>query len=409
MRNILFIAFLIFVFSLHAKQIEVCATCTIKSLKKAVEIAKSGDEIVVKKGFYKESNIVITKPVTIRGENNPIIDGGGLNYIFQIKSDSVTISGLKLQNVQANYTKDLAAIYISKSKYFTINNNTLSNIFFGILIEKSQYGEIKNNAISSITKQEYNSGNGIHLWNCNHMMIHGNKVSEMRDGIYLEFTSKSKIYNNISTKNIRYGLHFMFSDENEYYNNIFANNGAGVAVMFSKFIKIYRNKFVKNWGSASYGLLLKEINDAQLFDNVFDENTIGINTEGCSRINYKYNIFIRNGWAVKVSGACYANKFRNNNFISNAFNLSFNGRINDSDFDGNFWDDYAGYDLDKDGVGDVPYRPVKLFSYIVNKSPETIVLLRSLFVDMINFSEKVAPVFTPDNLLDNNPLMNQVK
>ena len=64
--------------------------------------------------------------------------------------------------------------------------------------------------------------------------------------------------------------------------------------------------------------------------------------------------------------------------------------------------------LDKDGIGDVPYRPVKLFSYIVNRTPETIILLRSLFIDIIDFSEKVSPVFTPDNLLDNNPLIKRI-
>ncbi|MTI38178.1 nitrous oxide reductase family maturation protein NosD, partial [Fulvivirga lutimaris] len=50
-----------------------------------------------------------------------------------------------------------------------------------------------------------------------------------------------------------------------------------------------------------------------------------------------------------------------------------------------------------------PYRPVKLFSYIVNQTPETIILLRSLFVDIINFSERVSPVFTPDKLVDESP------
>ncbi len=409
MRNILFIVFFCFVFTLSAKQIYVCATCKINTIKEAVRIAYSQDVIIVKKGFYKEKNVQITKPLKIIGENHPTIDGGGQSYIFEINADSVTISGLKLQNVQTSYTKDLAAIYISKSHYFILSNNTFENIFFGILVEKSHHGEVVNNTLSSHAIQEYNSGNGIHLWHSNHLIIHGNNVSGMRDGIYLEFVDNSKIYNNSSSKNVRYGLHFMFSNENEYYDNVFTNNGAGVAVMFSKNIKVYRNKFVKNWGTATYGLLLKEINDADIINNVFDENTIGINAEGCARINYKKNTFINNGWAVKVAGACYANNFINNNFISNAFNLSYSGRMNENKFNFNFWDDYNGYDLNKDGLGDVPYRPVKLFSYIVNKSPETIILLRSLFVDMINFSEKVAPVFTPDNLLDNTPLMNQVK
>jgi len=95
--------------------------------------------------------------------------------------------------------------------------------------------------------------------------------------------------------------------------------------------------------------------------------------------------------------------------LHNAFDLSYNSKLNDNSFRTNYWSSYTGYDLDKNGFGDVPYRPVKLFSYVVNRTPETIVLLRSLFVDIINFSEKVSPVFTPDNLLDENPLMRPVK
>jgi len=81
--------------------------------------------------------------------------------------------------------------------------------------------------------------------------------------------------------------------------------------------------------------------------------------------------------------------------------------LHDNEFNGNYWSNYTGYDLNRDGIGDVPYRPVKLFSYIVNRTPETIILLRSLFMDIIDFSEKVSPAFTPDNLLDAQPLMKR--
>ena len=125
-------------------------------------------------------------------------------------------------------------------------------------------------------------------------------------------------------------------------------------------------------------------------------------------MNYLDNKFISNGWAIKVRGACYANLYKGNQFIGNSFDVSYNSRINDNLFEGNYWSKYSGYDLDKDGIGDVPYRPVKLFSYIVNRTPETIVLLRSLFIDIIDFSEKVSPVFTPDGLVDNKPLMKAI-
>ena len=201
----------------------------------------------------------------------------------------------------------------------------------------------------------------------------------------------------------------MFSNNDIYQDNTFENNGAGVAVMFSKKIKMYNNTFKENWGSASYGMLLKEINDAEIIGNTFEENTIGINIEGSNRILYKNNNFLNNGWALKVRGACYTNTFESNNFLYNSFDLSYNSKINDNVFDKNFWSSYTGYDLDKDGVGDVPYRPVKLFSYIVNRTPETIILLRSLFIDLIDFSEKVSPVFTPDKLMDNNPLIAKIE
>ena len=93
--------------------------------------------------------------------------------------------------------------------------------------------------------------------------------------------------------------------------------------------------------------------------------------------------------------------------MNNSFDVSYNSKLNDNEFRSNYWSDYTGYDLDRDGTGDVPYRPVKLFSYIANKTPETIVLLRSLFMEIIDFSEKVSPVFTPDNLEDAQPLMKK--
>lgn len=94
--------------------------------------------------------------------------------------------------------------------------------------------------------------------------------------------------------------------------------------------------------------------------------------------------------------------------MNNSLDLAYNSNINDNKFNNNYWSEYTGYDLDKNGIGDVPYRPVKLFSYIVNKTPEALILLRSLFVDIVNFSEKVSPVFTPDDLMDINPLMKRI-
>ncbi|MBV1922971.1 MAG: nitrous oxide reductase family maturation protein NosD [Flavobacteriaceae bacterium] len=396
-------------FTSQAKTIEVCKTCDIKSIKEAINTAEDFDTIYIKKGTYKEYNIVVDKPLTIIGEDHPVIDGELKGEIITITSDNVTVDGLFIINVGTSYTEDYAAIRVVKSKNFLIQNLVLEKLFFGIYLEKARDGKVFHNKIIGDAEEEYNSGNGIQLWYCRNIEIDKNIVTHVRDGIYLEFSDFCTITNNISSNNIRYGLHFMFSNDDLYKGNTFENNGAGVAVMFSKKIKMHSNIFKDNWGSASYGLLLKEINDSEIFNNTFQANTIGINIEGSNRVDYKNNDFISNGWAIKSRGACYANHFTKNNFLYNSFDLSYNSKLNDNTFNYNYWSNYTGYDLDKNGEGDVPFRPVKLFSYIVNRTPETIILLRSLFIDIIDFSEKVSPVFTPDNLMDSYPQMKEIK
>ncbi len=409
MKNIYLIFSLIVLFTnfAHAETLTVCNTCALRTIKEAVKFASDFDTLYIKKGTYKEHNIIIDKALTIIGKHYPIIDGEEKGEIFTITSDNVTIDGIFIINVGTSYTEDYAAIRVRKSKNFTIKNVVLEKLFFGIYIEKSSFGLIYHNKIIGDAKKEHSSGNGIQLWHSNNITIEHNFVQRVRDGIYLEFSDDCIIKNNVSANNLRYGLHFMFSDNDDYIDNLFEKNGAGVAVMFSKKIKMENNTFRENWGPTAYGLLLKEINDAEITNNTFELNTTGINIEGTNRINYTNNNFIRNGWAIKVRGACYANAFTGNNFLYNSFDLSYNSKVNDNVFDKNYWSNYTGYDLNKNGIGDVPFRPVKLFSYIVNRTPETIILLRSLFIDIIDFSEKVSPAFTPDNLLDLHPLMKK--
>jgi len=393
------------------RTIEVCAiNCEFSSIQEAVDQAKAGDSIFIKKGLYKEHNIFINqKSLHLYGEEGSVVDIDHKGYGFKIEATDFSISDLTIKNVEISYTSDYAAIYLFKCYDFKLKNITLEKAFFGFLIEKSNDGIVEQNNISGIGQSEASSGNAIHLWHSKRIEVLNNEVYNMRDGIYIEFGSESVFENNKSHNNMRYGLHFMFSNDNRYSYNTFQNNSAGVAVMFSKRIQMNNNVFKKNWGTASYGLLLKEISDGEIYHNAFENNTTGITADGSTRITYRENDFINNGYAVKFVGGSYQNNFSRNNFLYNNFDLSYSGGLNDNSFDKNYWSDYTGYDLDKDGYGDVPYRPVKLFSYLVNETPESIILLRSLFIDIINFSEKVTPVFTPKNLTDQQPLMREVQ
>ena len=197
----------------------------------------------------------------------------------------------------------------------------------------------------------------------------------------------------------------MFSHNNIYTHNIFHSNGAGVAVMYSRKVQMYENHFDYNWGAAAYGILLKDISDSHIWHNYFEHNTAGIYLEGASRIVIEENVFRENGWALRVQASCDANTIRNNDFFGNSFDVSTNGSLVLNTFDGNYWDKYEGYDLNRDGIGDVPFRPVSLYATIVEQMPYGLMLMRSFMVYLMDKAEKIMPSLTPENLLDDSPNM----
>ncbi len=396
-------------FVLEARQITVSTDGDITSIQKAIEIAEPGDEIIVKDGTYRENNIEITKPLTLKTDGDVIIDGEQTGTIMVIRADDVTISGFTLKNTGRSYINDFTAILVEKSTGFVIENNTLENVFFGIYLAETNGGIVRNNHISAHDRREASSGNGIHLWNVKNPRIEDNTVTGMRDGIYLEFAEKARITGNNSHDNNRYGLHYMFSNGGYYENNRFARNGAGVAVMYSDEVDMINNIFEHNWGTSSYGMLLKDMRQSRIEGNRFYRNTVAIYSESSSNIDIHRNDFLLNGWAVNIKSSSRANRFTENNFVENSFDVRTNSPRNNNEFDRNYWSHYDGYDLDRDGYGDVPYRPVRLFSVIIDRQPESLILLRSMIITLLDMAERVIPVLTPQTLIDENPKMERIR
>ncbi|MCL9770367.1 nitrous oxide reductase family maturation protein NosD [Flavobacterium sp. HXWNR69] len=402
------IIFLLFSLSLKATTIHVGKKHAIKSVKRGITLAKAGDTLIVHGGWYKEGNIIIDKKIVFLGKDLPVLDGEKKHEVLSIHADSVVVDGFKvIRSAYATIT-DPCGIKVYNKSHVLIQNNVLDDNFFGIYLQNSQNCIIKNNTLKAYGKEEQKLGNGIHCWKSKDILIIANRIDGHRDGIYFEFVTNSVIWRNIANNNIRYGLHFMFSNDDAYITNVFKNNGAGVAVMFTKNVKMFNNYFEENWGDSAYGLLLKEISDSYIFNNRFARNTSGIYMEGTSRIKVEKNSFESNGWGMKIQASCMENEIVNNNFLKNTFDISTNGSLVLNTFNANYWDKYEGYDLDKDGMGDVPYHPLSLFAVLTENTPSAMLLYRSFMITLLDKSEKVLPSITPDNFVDNKPLMKSL-
>jgi nitrous oxidase accessory protein len=381
----------------------------VSSLRRAVELARPYDTILLERGVYKEGNIVINKPLRLIGINEPVLDGEGKNEILTVSGTNILIKGLRFANAGYSSMNDYAALKLIDARNVIIENNTVIDAYFALHIANTTYSIIRNNNIKGTPKTEQTTGNGIHLWKCENMLVEDNYIDGHRDGIYLEFVTHSIIQNNFSTRNIRYGLHFMFSHNDAYVNNVFKDNGAGVAVMYSKKVLMHSNLFDHNWGPNAYGILLKEISDSRIIHNTFLQNTVGILMEGTNRIDVERNSFSSNGWAMKVQASCDENTFFYNNFQGNTFDLGTNGTMTLNRFHSNYWDKYEGYDLNKNGVGDVPYHPVSMYSMVIEQNPNSLLLLRSFMVTLLDKAEKAIPSLTPVHLLDEAPRMKSLQ
>jgi nitrous oxidase accessory protein len=408
MHIFLFIFLILSTGRLLSKEIVVNPGGPIKTIRHAIEIAQNGDKILIRKGRYAEGNIAVNKSVTIAGVDWPVIDGEGKWEIFTVNADDVTIEGLIFQNAGISYIQENAAVKLKKIKNASVVNNIFEMNFFAVYLANAWNCTVRNNRIRSVGTTESSSGNGIHLWSCRNITIENNTIHGHRDGIYFEFVKDSRIIDNISESNMRYGLHFMFSDSCLYTRNTFRKNSAGVAVMYTRGVAMLRNTFEKNWGPASYGLLLKDISDSGIEGNVFSGNSTGLYVEGSVRIKITKNNFFQNGWALKLMANSNDNVFSENNFEGNSFDVATNSRKNFNTFHHNYWSAYSGYDLDRDGIGDVPYRPVSLFSILTQKQPETLILLRSFFISVLDMAEKILPILTPETLMDATPMMRRV-
>ncbi len=375
-----------------------------KTIQSAVEAASTKDTILVMAGKYNVRNFVLRKQLTFIGKNYPVITGQG-EKIMEIHADSTSFYGLKFVDVATSYINDNAALKFVRTMGGLVQDCKFDTCFFAIYTANSNFITINNNNVQSRYTDEASSGNAIHAWYSNDLTITNNKVYGHRDGIYLEFVENSVITNNYSYNNLRYGLHFMFSHNNVYSKNIFEANGAGCAVMYSNNVAMLDNIFRENWGAASYGLLLKDIKDSRLEGNYFYHNSVAIHTDNSMRLLIKSNTFELNGWGLRIMGSCMDNNLTQNNFIDNTFQVATNSQRNYNTYEGNYWSDYTGYDLDRDGRGDVPHRPVSLYTYMVTQNAPTVILMRSLIIDLLNLAEKVMPTITPKTLTDDAPLM----
>lgn len=397
--------------TVHADVLNVGPNERFESISAAIKAATTGDIIRVERGIYVE-NLFVDKTVTIEGVNSPTIKGNGIGSVIEITSDNTVVRGFRIETCGGDLVKEDSGILL-RSNNNTIEDNELGDILFGIYLFHSSKNTIRHNSIQGRSDLESGSrGGGIHLWNSANNLIEANTVTEARDGMYVQ-NSSDNIFRKNKVFDLRYGLHFMNSDNNVFEDNVFFDNIAGAAIMYSQNIVLKRNTFVHNRGFSSFGILFQDCRKCTIEENLVLDNAVGLFLEGTRNSVFRRNTIAENDVAMEIFTSSEENMVVENNFINNMSPLTLIGRASSTVWNtsegGNYWGDYDGYDMDVDGIGDLPHPIHNVFEYLEGNFPRLRIYLNSPAAQSLVAAEKAFPILKGSSEFDRRPLMRPVK
>ncbi|MBE3597863.1 MAG: nitrous oxide reductase family maturation protein NosD [Limnochordaceae bacterium] len=391
-----------------AAVLEVGSAATYPTISAALNAASSGDVIRVHPGVYRE-NVVIDKRVVLEGLPGAVVDGGPEGDVITIKANGVTVRGMTVVGGGHRLWRDESGIKVLGNDN-VIERNTLRRVLFGIHVWGGHANVIRHNRIEGLAQLiEHDRGDGIRLYNSNGNVVEHNHIITPRDGIYVEFASHNRIASNRIERG-RIGLHYMFSDDNVFEENVFVGNGVASAIMYSKRLVVRRNVFAKSYGYGAYGLFLKDADGAMVEDNLVLANETGLSLDFAVRCTLRNNFVAANEIAARILASSQDNVFVDNTFAANGEGVylspgNHRQRWDDGVGRGNYWSQYRGYDLDGNGVGDVPFDASEVFGHLVESYPELKLFFQSPAVAAVALAERAFPLLDRPQALDRYPVM----
>ncbi|WP_299848729.1 nitrous oxide reductase family maturation protein NosD [uncultured Roseovarius sp.] len=379
------------------------------ALAQAIENAQAGDILRLAKGTHT-GGLEIDKPLSLTCEEGAIINGPGKGSVLLVTAQNVEISGCIITGSGNDHQEIDSGIRLLKSAdgARVIGNRLIGNLY-GVDIHGAKKTRVEGNVVDGRQDHRMNDrGNGVYVWNAPGSEVIGNDIRWGRDGIFVN-TSHSNTFRNNRFRDLRFAVHYMYANNSEVSGNLSTGNHLGYAVMYSKRVKVLNNVSIDD---DQHGVMLNYTNSSQVSGNlVMNGRQKCLFVYNAHKNEISDNRFERCGIGVHFTAGSERNAMSGNAFVGNRTQVKYVGSkwLDWSDGGrGNYWSDFAAYDLDGDGLADTTYRPNDSMDHILWSQPSAKLLLGAPAVQLVRWAQSEFPALLPGGVVDTAPLMRPV-
>lgn len=375
----------------------------LKPFQELVDKAPAGSVLRPPPGAYA-GPVTIDKPLTIEGGGQVTIDAGDKGTVMVVNADHTTLRGLHLTGSGDSHDTDDSCLDV-RGNHNTLENLKLDNCLFGIDLKQTNHSVLRGNSVRSKDRELGVRGDGLRLWYSHDNLIEQNEIIDSRDMVAW-YSHRNTFRKNLG-KRSRYSIHFMFANENIVEGNRFYDNAVGVYFMYTEGGAARNNVISHATGAAGMGIGFKESSGTIVEGNEIVYCAIGIGSDLSpfqpdSTVEIRHNRFAFNGIGILFNSEVGGNRMVDNIFEGNLTQVAYGGRSGSAAknfWEGNFWDDYLGFDRNKDGIGDQKHELMAYADQIWMEMPVARFFRSSPVMELLDFLERLAPFSAPDQIL----------
>ena len=373
-----------------------------EALQAMIADANGPRDIELAAGVYT-GDLVVKRSVTLRGRRGAVLEGTGHGTVVNVTANDVTLQNLIVRKSGRRHTAEDSGIK-AKGERIRIADVSVEDALFGIALAECHGCAIERSHVVGTDDDAELRGDAIKLWESHGSSVTGCLVERARD-VVVWYTRHATLDGNV-VRGSRYGTHFMYAHDAVLRNSRFEGNVVGIFVMYSLRLTIEDSVLAGARGAAGVGLGFKDSDAITLRRNWLVANTTGTYLDNTPRtpeepVVFEGNVVALNDVAVRLHMSQKGVHVTGNDFRDNATLIEVDGEGDalGADFHGNHYSDYAGYDLDGDGTGDVAYEVKALSSELTKSRPVLEFFHGTAALGVIDAVAHAVPVWSAKKLL----------